>query len=604
MTLHTFTPHPFNPSVMLPFIPYPRVAHHGLVGDRRTAALVSSDGTIDWLCAPDFDSAPVFGALLDAERGGYCRFGPVIPRSGRQAYEPNTAILTTKWTVGDTDLELTDAMLQPGDDRRDRAGPAIARRLRCVRGRAACAYRFAPRDDFGAGEPCTRDVRSWTSANVGATFDIDAGEEAWAIVSVGDDSPWSSARATRAVEGVRAFWLETLARVTYDGVHADAIRSAALVLHLLTFAPTGAVVAAATAGLPERVGGDRNYDYRYSWIRDCSLALGVFANLGDSPAASRFFDWLTHLESPHGAALQVCYGIRGEKNLRQAKRADIEGYRCSAPVVFGNNAYKQLQLGSVGYLADCAWLHLDAGGGWKPEYDELLARCAENTCESWQRDDSGLWELAHKAPFTMSKVMCWVALDRVVRVAERTGSASSAERARWRKTADEIRAEVLDRGWSQRKQSFRQRYGSDAVDAGLLLLPIMRFLPPTDPRVTSTLARIEEELTIDGYVYRFVPRETPGEGDRPVGDFEGSFLPCLFWLASAHALAGRVREAERVLKRALATAREPQLFAEQYDPRTGDQVGNYPQLFTHAECVRAILDVDAAMKRGEGKPVP
>jgi GH15 family glucan-1,4-alpha-glucosidase len=592
------------PTSALPFVPYAEIGAHAIIGDCRTAALVASDGTIDWMCVPRFDGMPVFGAILDATRGGYFRFGPARAQIGQQAYEMHGAVVTTSWSDKASDLELTDAMVNPCDGPADSSGSCIVRRLRCLRGRAKCTYALEPRAGFAGRRGISHRIAAWTTRGVGSAFELRRGDEAWAVVSIdGDASSWSAARARRAMDEARAFWRRRLSAIRYDGAYADAVLRSALVLRLLTYAPTGAVVAAATSALPERLGGDRNYDYRFAWIRDVSIAVGVFARLGDDREASRFLDWLSGLEAPRGKPLQVCYGVAGERRLTQTKRTDIRGYRDSRPVLFGNRAYNQTQTGSLGYLADCVLSHLEAGGTWKPAYDDLMTRCAEHAHERWRDDDCGLWELPKPAPFTMSKVMCWVVLDRAVRVADRTGGAPARDRERWRRMAAVIHAEVLERGWSSRAHSFRQRYGHEGVDAALLLMPLMGFLRAEDRRVTSTIDRIRSSLMIDGFVYRFIPGETTGD-DRPVGAFEGSFLPCLFWLASVHALAGRVAEARSTFERALSAAGGIGLFSEEYDPRSRQLLGNYPQLFSHAECARAALEIDAATARGEGCPAP
>lgn len=580
------------------FIPYPDIRQHSMVGDQRTAALIASDGTVDWMCVPAFDGAPVFGALVDAQRGGQCRFGPILPSTGSQAYEGHTAVVTTTWSDPNGNLSLTDALLPRGPDRMDDAAPCVIRRLRCTKGRARCAYQLRPGFDFGESQGTAAIVHAWTSENVSDSFELACGEEAWAIVEIGGEgSAWSARRATRELERAFAFWREMGQRISYDGDHREVVHHSALVLRLLTYAPTGAVVAAPTAGLPERLGGDRNYDYRYAWIRDASLALGVFATLGDTQVATHFFDWLVSLEAPRSKPLQVCYGLRGERRLPQRERRKLAGYRGSQPVVFGNRAYKQKQLGSLGYLADCAWSHLEAAGTWRPEYDALIKRCANHTQRVWRNRDSGVWELAEHADFVSSKVMSWVVLDRAVRICERTGAASESELASWQRTAQEIHASVLKYGFCKKTRAFRQCYGSDTPDAASLLIPLMGFLRADDAGVSGTIEHLRARLTIDGHLYRFVPSETLGEHSLPVGEFEGAFVPCLFWLATALAMAGRVDEAERTLDCALRTASPAGLFAEEYDPRSRVALGNYPQLFSHAACVRAVLALQAARRR-------
>lgn len=595
--------------------PYPPIERHGVVGDRRTAALVAADGTLDWLCLPDYDDAPVFGALLDAARGGAWRLGPADVALGEQRYLDGSAALVTTWALPGGTLELTDAMARPGDDRPagDAGHRVVLRRLRCTRSTVACALAIRPRDDFDrpaaiapapGGLALTvgdRALGLWASCpltidedGASAAFHLREGEEAWAILALGEPpAAWTIDRAREALDAAVAYWRDWLGNLTYTGPRGERVRRSALAVHLLSYAPTGSLVAAPTTSLPERVGGDRNYDYRFAWVRDASLSMAILALLGDTRTARRYMDWLVGLDSSTDAPLQVAYRIGGGTDLTQRERPDLAGYRASRPVRVGNRAFSQRQLDSLGYLADCALVYLEQGGAWRDEYWVLVRRVADYTAANWTRPDSGIWELpGEEQHYVSSKVMSWVALERAVRIAERTDH--GAETDDWRAAMGAIRAEVLARGWSERLGAFRQRYGADTLDAAALLIPVMDFLPADDPRVLATVERIEATLAIDGFVHRFRAGETPGHEDLPVGEFEGAFLPCTFWLATTYAKAGQPDRAETILAQAEAATGALDLFAEEVDARSGAFLGNYPLLFAQVEYVRAVLELAKA----------
>jgi GH15 family glucan-1,4-alpha-glucosidase len=599
----------------LRFIPYQPIEKHGVIGDRRTAALVAADGTLDWLCLPDYDGAPVFGALLDAQRGGFWRLGPALPTQGRQRYLEDSVALVTSWVVADGELELTDIMAWPREDRapEDRDRRIVVRRLRCIQGQVECALELWPRDDFAHAakiEPApgglaltvgNRPLGLWLSHPITAdqegaqtTFSLQQGEELWAVLAL-DETPadWTLDRARETLAATVTYWRDWLRNITYSGPRIERMRRSALTIHLLGYAPDGSLVAAPTASLPERLGGDRNYDYRFSWIRDASLSLGGLSLLGDTKTAGRYIEWLAGLDSSTDAPLQVAYHVSGADKLAQRERPDLDGYRGSRPVQFGNQAATQRQLGSFGYLADCVWLHLCEGGDWNDDYWRLIQRCADYICAHWQEPDSGIWELPQHEHFVSSKVMCWVVLDRASKIAARTGHATATNP--WRAAMEAIHAEVMERGWSEQLQAFRQRYGADSLDAATLLIPAMEFLPADHPRVLATVDRIVECLTIDGFVHRFIPSETPGQGDLPLGEFEGAFWPCTFWLAETYARAGRPAEAEAILTKAEAVAGDLGIFAEEVDARTGAFLGNTPLLFSQVEYVSAVLALDEAL---------
>ena len=596
------------------FVPYPAIQQHGMIGDRRTAALIAADGTLDWLCLPDYDGVPYFGALLDTQAGGFWRIGPVEVIPGKQRYHANTALLLTTWSTPEGELELTDVMAAPEDKRE--AGAAgrrvILRQVRCLRGAAPCTMQIMPRRDFQRApnvlsspgglilELGDHRLGLWSShrldqveAGATATFTLRAGETAWTVLAL-DEAPanWTVERARTTIQAAATYWRQWIADLSYTGPRGDMVRRSALTVHLLSYAPTGSLVAAPTTSLPERIGGDRNYDYRYAWVRDASLSLAALAMVGNTQAAERYMDWLAGLDSSTDSPLQVVYGIRGATDLTQRECPEIAGYRDSRPVRIGNHAYSQRQLDSLGYLAECALIYVQQGGPWREEYWALVRRIADYAAAHWREADSGIWELPGEQHYVSSKVMSWVTLERAVRIAEHVGRAS--ETASWQATMEAIHAEVMERGWSERLRAFRQRYDADTLDAAALLIPVMDFLPADHPRVAATVERIVERLTIDGLVHRFVPRETLGHEDLPVGEFEGAFLPCTFWLATTYAKAGHPDEAEAILQQAEAVAGELGLFAEEVDARRKTFLGNTPLLFTQVEYVRAVVELARA----------
>jgi GH15 family glucan-1,4-alpha-glucosidase len=591
---------------------YPPITQLGVVGDRRTAAVISADGAVRWFCLPNFDGIPVFGTLLDASRGGYWRLGPASVTAGRQSYLTRNNVLVTRWHTADCELELTDTMLLPGDSRSatDDSRRALLRRLRCGRGSAQCTMELAPRDGFTPGLVISRvpgglELRVagqalglWTSrpvepeeGRVAAGFRLAAGEEFWAVLGVAEElALWNTAAAGHALQATIRFWQERGRRYRYEGPRQDGVIHAGLAIELLSFAPTGALVAAATSSLPERIGGNRNYDYRYAWIRDASMAMATLSVLGDLESAERYLSWLARLESSTEMPLQVLYHVDGGTDVRQHSRDELAGYRGSRPVNFGNHAYRQRQIDCFGYLADCAVIYLDRGGRWQPEYWSVISRLADYTAQNWRKPSNGIWERQDRRHFVSSKVMSWTTLKRALEFADRTGANGNLRQ--WRRVMLKIHAEVMECGWSEKLHAFRQHYDADTLDASTLLIPLMGFLPPDHPRVVANVERIEQNLMLDGLVYRFRPEESGN--DLPMGRFEGAFLPCCFWLAAVYALMGRRGDAEAMLERVEGLAGGSGLFSEEADGGSGMLLGNIPMIFSHAEYARAWLHLAGA----------
>jgi GH15 family glucan-1,4-alpha-glucosidase len=600
-----------------PFIAYPSIAAHGVTGDRRTAFLVSADGTIDWLCLPDYDSSPIFGALLDARQGGYWRWGPAQLILGQQQYSRIGPILTTSWTTLEGQLEVTDLMAWPDDQRRDedQSRRAILRRLRCRTGQIESLLAFVPQHNFTQlpsgiyqvdANTCQVSIgddqlRLWTtipftgtSSHVQSRQILHAGDEYWAVLDYSKEpKEWTIELARKSFAETLVAWRKWGHTLNIPDFHSNQIRTSGMVLHLLSYAPSGSLVAAPTTSLPECIGGPRNYDYRLCWVRDTSLAVAGLALLGDQSTANYYLDWLAEHHSHSTMPYQVVYSIRGEEDLREQTYSHLSGYRNSQPVRLGNRAYRQNQPGSLGYLADCMLIHLQHGGEWHSSYWKVLAECADFIAHHWQEADNGIWELPMKEHYVSSNVMSWVVLDRAITIAARLDL--DAPMATWTEERDIIRQEIMTRGWNEHRQSFVQRYGSSALDASTLLIPIMGFLPVDHPRVINMRERIAEELMIDGLLYRFNPETSPVEDPQLMGEFEGAFLPCQFWLAATYAMAGQLEKAEALLTRAERVASSTGLFAEEADPRTNESLGNYPLVFSQVEYIRAVLLLKAAL---------
>jgi GH15 family glucan-1,4-alpha-glucosidase len=604
---------------MHPPVPYSAIGRHGVVGDRRTAALIAEDGTIDWLCLPDYDGDIVFGGLLDSQRGGTFRIGPAAPRIGSINHEANGASHVTGWRAPAGEVTLSDVMVWPARDASSaHHRQAVVRHLQCTRGRIACELNLRSARNFFpmSGVACSANeirfacgantARLWcdrpllvAGSSVTAEFELSAGEEAWAVFSLGDLEPWSIDRTRRLKDEAEGYWKEWLKTLSFRGPHEQQVRRAGLLIHMLSHAPTGSLVAAPTASLPERIGGDWNADYRCAWVRDASLSLTALSWLGNTDDCKHYLEWLSTLGSSTAAPLQPLYGIRGEQVVEQQERHDLYGYRGSQPVRFGNHAYRQSQLDAFGYLAECMHVYLDRGGSWEPRFWDLLERCANYVCANWRDPGNSVWELSVVQHYLSAKVMSWTALDRAIRVAEQLNKTHVLER--WRAARDAIWADVMQRGWNDRLQSFRQRYEGDNLDAAALLVPIMDFLPPDHPRVHSTIQRVADRLAIDQFVYRFDPTETPGfDKGLPLGEFEGAFLPCTFWLATALIKIGRVDEGEAILNAVDSLTPSLGVFAEGFDVRTREFTGNMPLLFSHVEYVRAARELGCARLSAKG----
>ncbi|MEU8435172.1 glycoside hydrolase family 15 protein [Streptomyces sp. NPDC029216] len=602
---------------------YPPIGDHGLIGDLRTAALVSSEGVLDWFCAPRFDSPSLFASLLDHDRGGYFAIAAEGPDPvTRQLYLADTAVLVTRFMTEDGVGEVVDFMpLGEAEAPADRH--RIIRIMRVTRGAVRFGIECRPAFDYGRaghGLEVDADTARFTGPEVSAYLQVSGpvriaadgaavrgeaelgqGGLAAAVLTVCHDPAAAPPEPMTAPELRRAFlatydhWHRWLSRSRYRGRWQQMVNRSAITLKLMTYAPTGAPVAAVTMGLPERVGGERNWDYRYTWVRDASLSVKALLDLGLEDEAEAFRRWLGARVHKGGTVtgepLQIMYRVDGDPHLGEEVLDHLEGYRGSAPVRLGNGAAGQLQLDIYGeavfalsHAADLAQL---AGyDGW-----QNLSGLLDWLAGSWDRPDEGIWETrGGRRDFTYSRLMCWTAFDRGIRLAAEL--ARPADVAGWTAARDAVFHQIMERGYSDRRKAFVQHFDGDVLDASLLLMPTVGFVSPKDRRWLSTLDAIESELVSDSLVHRYDPGESP-DGLR--GD-EGTFSLCTFLYVGALARAGRLDMARYAFDKMLTYANHVGLFAEEIGP-TGEQLGNFPQAFTHLALIAAALALDEELDR-------
>lgn len=598
---------------------YAPIADHGMIGDLQTAALVSADGTIDWWCTPRFDSGSVFASILDSERGGSCRlsadFGDSDSGAVRQLYLPDTAILVSRFMGVGGVGEVADFM--PPLDATPTERHRVIRVARVVRGTMEFRFSCRPRFDYGrqthtldrtgSGSAVFRgpgtDLHLQAvgpielhdeSGDISARFTLKAGDVA-AVVLTSDAAgasapePASIEEIHGEIEACRVFWHDWLRSSTYRGRWQEMVNRSAITLKLLTYAPTGAPIAAATMGLPEQIGGERNWDYRYTWIRDASLSVRALVDLGFTAEAAAYRGWLRDRLAAGGTAsgepLQIMYRVDGEPHLTEEVLDHLEGYAKSAPVRAGNAAADQIQLDIYGEAADALAASGDIGGiqGWAAFSDVL-----DWLVDHWDRPDEGIWETrGGRQNFTYSRLMTWVAFDRGVRLAGL--HSRPADTDRWRKARDAVFRQIVENGWNEERKAFVQHYDTDVLDASLLLMPRVGFISPKDPAWLSTLDAMDEELVSDSLVYRYNPAASP-DGLR---GSEGTFNLCSFLYVEALARAGRLHQARYAFDKMLTYANHVGLFAEEIGP-SGEQLGNFPQAFTHLALVAAALALEEA----------
>jgi GH15 family glucan-1,4-alpha-glucosidase len=600
---------------------YPNISDHGIIGDLQTAALVATDGTIDFFCCPRFDSPSIFASLLDAERGGQCRIAPAAEGYvTRQLYFPETAMLITRFMTADGVGEVLDFMpvIEGGPTDRHR----IVRKLRVARGTMQFVLDLQPRFDYGRAEhtlelsdagavfragdtELTVHTTGRRTAGQGGAIVERAGSGLRATITMRETDPAAGlvlesaggppravppAELDRLAEDTGAFWRAWLARSTYTGRWREFVTRSAMTLKLLTYHPTGAPVAAATFGLPEQVGGERNWDYRYTWVRDGSLSVHALAGLGYLEEVARFGGWLRDRAAEQAGQdsgpMKIMYRVDGSSDLTEETLDHFEGWRGSRPVRIGNGAADQLQLDIYGEAMDAIFAADTHGqqiahSGW-----QALAKITDWLCDNWDQPDEGIWETrGGRKDFTYGRFQSWIALDRAIKLADL--HSRPANRTKWAQQRDAIYNQIIDRGWHPKTKAFTQHYDTDVLDSSLLLMPLEGFITPTDPMWLATLDAMDSELVSDSLVYRYNPATSP---DGLAGD-EGTFSLCTFLYVDALARAGRIDEAVLTFDKMQTYANHLGLYSEEIG-QTGEQLGNFPQAFTHLALINSALSLN------------
>jgi GH15 family glucan-1,4-alpha-glucosidase len=587
---------------------YPSIEDYALIGDEQTAALVGTDGSVDWLCLPRFDSAACFARLLGDEDNGYWRIAPVgEDRCTRRAYRRDTLVLDTEWETEQGAVRVTDLMPQ-----RDRA-PDLVRVVEGLDGEVTLHSVLKLRFDYGSIVPWVRrvdghrvavagpdstwlrsepEVRSWgEDFGTHAEFTVRKGEKV-AFVLTWHPSHEERPPLVDPYEALRHSvedWRAWASRCRYDGPYRDAVVRSLITLKALTYAPTGGIVAAATTSLPEELGGVRNWDYRYCWLRDSTLTLGALLSAGYQEEAEAWRNWLLRAVAGDPADLQIMYGLAGERRLPEFELPWLSGFAGSAPVRIGNDAVKQLQLDVYGEVMDSLSLARISGLSAQPDVWALQTALMDFLRDNWRQPDEGLWEVrGGRRQFVHSKVMVWVAADRAVRTLERHPELDG-DLDGWRALRDEVHREVCEKGYDPERNTFTQSYGSRELDAALLLIPRVGFLPPDDPRVLGTIDAVRKELDHGGFLHRYSTTDSDQAEIDGLPGSEGTFLVCSFWLADALHMTGRTQEARELFERLVGLVNDVGLLSEEFDPVTGRQLGNFPQAFSHIGLVNTAL---------------
>ncbi|MFD8005498.1 glycoside hydrolase family 15 protein [Streptomyces mirabilis] len=592
-----------------------RIEDYALIGDMQTAALVCRDGTVDWLCLPRFDSHAIFAGLLGTEEHGFWRLGPAHaadaepPTAARRSYRGDSLILESEWDTPRGTVRVTDFM-PPRD-----GAPQLIRIVEGVTGRVPMRSALRMRFSYGRVVP-------WVHKHEGRTVAVAGPDSVWFdtacetygkalttyadfTVAPGDriaftiswepshKKPPALPEPEQALEATEDFWRDWVDQCTYHGPYREAVVRSLITLKALTYAPTGGIVAAPTTSLPEEIGGVRNWDYRYTWLRDAAITLSSLLRTGYRDEARAWREWLLRAVAGDPENLQIMYGIAGERELGEAELDWLPGYENSGPVRVGNGAAHQLQLDVYGEVIEA--LHLAHMTGLsRNDYASLLQlKLIRYLEDHWDQPDEGIWEVrGPRRHFVHSKVMAWVAVDRTIKLIESGDADGPLEK--WRELRDDIHRDVCEKGYDKERNTFTQSYGSKELDASLLLIPQMGFLPPDDKRVIGTIEAIQRELsTSDGFILRYPTTGEDAGVDGLEGD-EGAFLACSFWMADDLAMIGRVDEARKLFEKLLALRNDLGLLAEEWDPRLQRQVGNFPQAFSHVPLIDTALRLTAS----------
>jgi GH15 family glucan-1,4-alpha-glucosidase len=610
---------------------YPDISDHGLIGDLQTAALVTKDGTVDWFCCPRFDSPSVFASLLDADRGGHYTIRPDRDDYvSKQLYLPDSAILVTRFMTPDGVGEVHDFMPVAEGGATERHD--LVRKIQVVRGTMRFAIELQPRFDYGRaahkleynedGGVFQADGMALTVHGI-APHGVSPGEAGMAgMERDGDGARWTRTLRAGQTGGVvlewmggeprrvtpeeaqqleddtARFWRSWLGRSSYQGRWREQVNRSAMTLKLMTYAPTGALVAAPTTGLPEQEGGERNWDYRYTWVRDGSFSIYALLSLGYVEEAAAFGVWLRDRAAEYtgqGRPLKIMYRVDGSSDLVEETLDHFEGWRGSRPVRIGNGAADQLQLDIYGEAADAFYLADSQGLQAAHEGWMSIVRIIDWLCDHWDQPDEGIWETrGGQKDFTYGRFQTWVALDRAIRIA--TSRGRPADVVRWTGERDRVYKQIFDRGWNPKVGAFTQHYSTEVLDSSLLMMPLQGFIAPHDPMWLSTLKAMDRELVSDSLVYRYNPSASP---DGLAGD-EGTFTLCTFWYVDALARSGRLDEARLVFEKMFTYANHLGLYSEEISS-TGEQLGNFPQAFSHLALISAAVNLNHQLDHGAGQ---
>jgi alpha,alpha-trehalase len=601
------------------------IGDYGLLADCNSAALADRDGSIGWLCLPRYDSPAVFAQILDPE-GGHWQIRPSTAYRSERRYLPGTLVIETTFATESGSVRLTDAMAFPEGQRHHELGfgtpHMVLRLVEGVLGEVELGFELAPRPEYGLVKPLFRATESGgrtfggpnqvvVSAGVEttiedstmtATFSVAAGERLgfalqWSPPEGPAPEPFTPEHVAARIEDTIEAWRSWEAEHdVYAGPHRELVRLSSRVLKGLTYRPTGAIVAAPTTSLPETVGGERNWDYRYSWIRDSSLTIAALYIGACSDEAEEFISFMTSSAGGRASerSLQIMYGIAGEHDLTERELPHLRGWRASSPVRVGNGAWGQTQLDVYGELLNSLHLYREQLGELHPEIQAFVADLANTAARRWRERGAGMWEMrGEPRHHVSSKVLCWVALDRAIQLAPQLGEHANLEH--WTAERDQIREAILTRGWSDARQAYAQSFESDELDAAQLLMPIFGFLPATDERMRSTIEAIARDLTEDGLVLRY--RNQEGMNADGLSGEEGTFVICSFWLVSALAKAGEIERAETLFDKLASYANDLGLLAEEIDTAAGELLGNFPQAFSHIGLITAAWEIDKARGR-------
>ena len=610
----------------VPLHVYRPISDYGVIGDTHSAALVSSSGSIDWACLPYFDSPAVFLRILDDPKGGYCSIDAAETKKITRRYLPGTPILETTFQCAGGTLQVTDFMplrrlehlSEEGQD--VAADRRIIRLLRCTAGSVNVNLEIKPTFDFARENPkpaTNRDVVEFKTKHgllqlcgpnlslrgdaARSEIHLESGEDSFVAISHADHEPdlmtLDLDRIQQALQNTQSYWQRWAKACIYEGEFRDLLMRSAITLKLLTFEPTGAIVAAPTTSLPEQIGGERNWDYRFTWVRDSSLTLMALMGLGYFGEAHDFLHFFKRITPDTEHGFQILYGIRGEKHFEEIELKHLDGYRSSRPVRIGNAAATQKQLDIYGELMQCVHLYAnhEAFEHRQQEFLEdswpMIHGMADFAAKHWHEPDSGLWEIrGAERQFVDSNALCWVALDRALQLASTKGA--NGNLSHWAQNRDAIRQSILDHGYDPEVGSFVQSYGSKLVDASALRLSMIGLIEARDPRMISTVKQIEKRLMHDGLVYRYRHTDDGVKGD------EGTFVMCTFWLMDNYIMQGRLKEAEELFNHVVSYRNDLGLMSEEIDAENGELLGNFPQGFTHISMINTAIRLEAA-RQGE-----